>query len=135
MAIERVAVDTNLLVYAFGGMDPKGARASAALMGVDVVSVQALNEFTDVMRRKYGRDDDEIETGLRYFASLMDVVAMTERARQAGFHLARRSGLRIYDAMIVATAADSGCTRLLTEDMRHGTSFLGVAIENPFRDL
>lgn len=135
MATERVAVDTNLLVYAFGGMDAKGARASAALMGVDVVSVQALNEFTDVMRRKYGRDDDEIETGLRYFASLMDVVAMTERARQAAFHLARRSGLRIYDAMIVATAAEAGCTRLLTEDMGHGTSFLGVAIENPFRDL
>jgi predicted nucleic acid-binding protein len=37
--------------------------------------------------------------------------------------------------MIVATAAEAGCARLVTEDLGHGDSHLGVAIDNPFRDL
>lgn len=133
MATERVAVDTNILVYAFGAPDPKGERATQALGRCHAVSVQALNEFTDVMRRKYRRDFADVELGLRYFTAFLEVLPMTEQAREMAFDLARGRGLRIYDAMIVATAAEAGCTVLLSEDLGHGESHLGVRVENPFR--
>ncbi len=37
-----------------------------------------------------------------------------------------------YDALIVQAAVDSGCQRVLSEDMKHGASSGGVLIENSF---
>ncbi len=85
------------------------------------------------MRRKYRRDFADVELGLRYFTALFEVLPMTGRAREMAFDLARERGLRIYDAMILATAAEAGCTVLLSEDLGHRDSHLGVRVENPFR--
>ncbi|WP_292994765.1 hypothetical protein [Nitrosomonas sp.] len=38
------------------------------------------------------------------------------------------------DALIVAAALESGCTRLYTEDLQHGQKIDGLVIENPFID-
>lgn len=46
--------------------------------------------------------------------------------------LSRDSALSFYDALIVAAAADAGCTVLLTEDLQHGRKFGGVTVQNPF---
>ena len=34
--------------------------------------------------------------------------------------------------MLIATAAEAGCTLILTEDLRDGATFKGVSIHNPF---
>jgi predicted nucleic acid-binding protein len=40
--------------------------------------------------------------------------------------------LSFYDALIVSAAAEARCTVLLTEDLQHGSRFLGVTVQNPF---
>ena len=37
-----------------------------------------------------------------------------------------------WDALLVATAAEAGCTIVLTEDLADGTTLGGVAVHNPF---
>jgi predicted nucleic acid-binding protein len=37
-----------------------------------------------------------------------------------------------YDCLVVASALDGGCKRLLTEDLQHGQRIEGLRIENPF---
>lgn len=34
--------------------------------------------------------------------------------------------------MIVAAAEAAGCSRILSEDLSHGTSYFGITVENPF---
>ena len=46
--------------------------------------------------------------------------------------LFRSFGLNYWDALIVAAAAQSGCTHLLTEDMQHGQQIDAVTLINPF---
>jgi predicted nucleic acid-binding protein len=46
-----------------------------------------------------------------------------------------RYRLSWYDSLIVAVAATAGCRKLLTEDLRDGSTLAGVRIENPFRAL
>jgi predicted nucleic acid-binding protein len=41
--------------------------------------------------------------------------------------------ISFWDALIVAAAAAANCRVLLTEDLQHGQSLLGVRIENPLR--
>jgi predicted nucleic acid-binding protein len=57
-------LDTNILVYAFAAGDARSERAEAILTTGGVVSVQVLNEFTNVMRRKLGREWDDVLAAL-----------------------------------------------------------------------
>jgi len=54
-------VDSNVLIYAFTA-DPRAAAAQALLERGCVTSVQGLNEFTNVARRKLGMTWDEAVT-------------------------------------------------------------------------
>ena len=38
-----------------------------------------------------------------------------------------------WDALLVATAAEAGCSLILTEDMAHGAVLNDVEIHNPFQ--
>ena len=63
--------DTNILVYA-QQMDGKGDRARALLAGGGKLSVQVLNEFTAVSRRKQRRDWREIDEAVADVLTMVD---------------------------------------------------------------
>ena len=51
---------------------------------------------------------------------------------QRGLALQSRYKLSYYDALIVAAALESGCKRLLSEDLQHGLKVEKLVITNPF---
>ena len=78
-------------------------------------------------------DWPQIEFALGQFRdSLDDVVAITLTTHESAVTLARDHGLSFYDALIVATAQETGCDTLFTEDMQRGRRFGSVTIVNPF---
>src|SRR5207302_708444 len=44
--------DTNILIYAVGKNDPRASKAEALLTSGGMISIQSLNEFVSVARRK-----------------------------------------------------------------------------------
>ncbi len=56
-------LDTNVLVYAFS-TDPRTKAAEQLLAKGCLVSLQGLNEFTNVARRKLGMEWNEIRDAL-----------------------------------------------------------------------
>jgi predicted nucleic acid-binding protein len=56
-------LDSNVLVYAFT-TDPRAATAQILLERGGIVSVQGLNEFTNVARRKLGMTWEEVRNSL-----------------------------------------------------------------------
>jgi predicted nucleic acid-binding protein len=124
--------DTNILVYAqqAGG---KADRARALLAGGGKLSVQVLNEFTAVSRRKQGKEWREIREAISDLLVLVDSpLALTLDLHAAARALAEEHWLSFYDALIVASAIDAGCNVLYSEDMQHGRSIGGLATANPF---
>src|SRR3546814_5463770 len=101
-------------------------RAEALLAEGGVISVQVLNEISNVARRKMGLDWPETHALLDAVRGLLDVVPVTIDVHEAGLSLAERYRLSIYDAMIVAAARAAGCVTLWSEDMRHGLSIDGA---------
>ena len=98
-----------------------------------IASVQVLNEFVHVARRKLRHDWPQIEFALGLFrASLDDIMPITLMTHTAAVSLAREHGLSFYDALIVASAVEAGCDILYSEDMQHGRTFGGLGIVNPF---
>jgi predicted nucleic acid-binding protein len=78
--------DTNILVYAQQA-GAKAERARALLSGGGVLSVQVLNEFTAVARRKLGKEWREIGAAISDVLALVDpplgltLSCMTPRGR------------------------------------------------------
>ena len=126
-------LDTNILVYAFSDDEVKADRALSLLSEGCYISVQVLNEFANVCRRKLKLGWNEIEERLAIVKTLAsDVIPLSLDMHESAVKLACDHGFSIYDAVIVATAVASNCDELLSEDMQHGRLVLGVAIRNPF---
>jgi predicted nucleic acid-binding protein len=127
-----VFFDTNILVYAqqTGG---KADRARTLVAGGGKLSVQVLNEFTAVSRRKQSKDWREIAEAIADALTLVDPpLPLTLDLHAAARALAEDHRLSFYDALIVASAIEAGCDILYSEDMQHGRNIGGLAIVNPF---
>ncbi len=125
-------LDTNVLVYAVS-TDVRGPIARRLLRRGGVVSVQVLNEFANVARKKLGRDWPTVEEALRSFRELLDpVLPLTVATHEAAIGLAREHALPFYDALIIASALEGGCSQLLTEDLQDNRRFGRLTVRNPF---
>ena len=125
-------LDTNLLVYA-QGMNAKSEIARKVLLEGGVISVQVLNEFTSVMRRKFSLSWDEIADALEDVKTALDTVRPIDvETHSTAVELARAHGFNFYDALIIAAALEAECDQLLTEDLQAGRRIEGLAIVNPF---
>jgi predicted nucleic acid-binding protein len=126
--------DTNILVYT-ATSDAKKHRAADCLRRGGCASVQVLNEFMYVARRKLRHDWPQIEFALGLFrSSLDDIAPVTLSTHNSAVSLAREHGLSFYDALIVAAAIEANCDTLFSEDMQHGRAIGGLTIVNPFLD-
>jgi predicted nucleic acid-binding protein len=98
------------------------------------ISVQVLNEFTNVARKKWRRDWAEIAAALQIIRLHFNpIVPVTLETHQSALELASRDGLSFYDALIVAAAIEAGCDVLFSEDLQHGRMFGKLVVNNPFR--
>ena len=134
-----VFFDTNIIVYLLGDDPAKKLRSEALLSTGGVISVQVLNEFVSVVRRPPrsvipGRiaSWSEIDTVLGGLPLTCQIVSLNSVVHENARRIAEMHKLQIYDACVVASAVDAGCTVLLSEDMQNGQVIDGLTIRNPF---
>jgi predicted nucleic acid-binding protein len=128
-------LDTNILVYAFTA-DPRAARAQALLAQGCVISVQGLNEFANIARRKLGMNWQEVRDALAAIRTLCPtVLALDIDMHMDAIRIAARYGYAIFDALILAAALRARCTILWSEDMQDGAVIeRRLRIANPFSE-
>lgn len=127
-------VDSNVLVYAFT-LDERATVARAILLNRPVTSVQGLNEFANVARRKLGMDWSGIRESLAELRLLCsDVLPLGIAEHDEALRIAEQYGYRIFDSLIIASALQARSVTLWSEDMQHGMVIRGrLRIANPFR--
>lgn len=138
--------DTNVLIYAVAEGDPRSERAERLLESGGVLSVQILNEFVAVARRKILLSWEEILEALEAFRILCpSPMPITTETHETALEIARRHGFHIYDGLVVAAALEGGCAILYSEDFQDGLTIRGtkgtasekkeITIRNPFPGL
>ena len=134
MSAAEVFFDSNLLLYLFSADTAKAQRAESVIALGGTVSVQVLNEFASVARRKVRLEFPEVREALRAIRSECRVVLLDIETHELGLDIAERYQFSIYDSLIVAAALLAGCRVLYSEDLQHGQQIEGVTIRNPFRE-
>jgi predicted nucleic acid-binding protein len=126
--------DTNVLLYAVAENDPRSAQAEELLAAGGVLSVQILNEFVSVARRKILMSWSDVTEALDAFRALCpSPLPITMEIHEAALKIAEKHGYNIYDALIVAAALEAGCATLYSEDLRTGQTISAqLTIRNPF---
>lgn len=133
----RSLLDTNILVYADTGDDPRRQQRALQLIrehrlgGRAVLSVQVLQEFANVALRKLGLPPALVRERLSFYQRF-ELVPTTPALIEGALDLHVLHGLSFYDALVVQAALAGGCQRLLTEDLQHGARVKGLQIVNPF---
>jgi predicted nucleic acid-binding protein len=136
----RVALDTNILVYAegFNGI-PKKLAALELVQKLPqdsiVLPVQALGELFHVLVKKAGRPSANARKSLLSWRDSFTVVETTATAMIAATDLACEHQLSIWDSVILSAASEAGCRLLLSEDMQDGFTWSGVTVANPFASI
>jgi predicted nucleic acid-binding protein len=130
----KAFLDTNVLIYALARNDPRSIVAERLLQAGGRVSVQVLNEFVSVTRRKLTLAWPDVMAALGAVRTLCgDPIALDSAVHEDGVALAQRHRISIYDAMIVAAARSAKCEVVYTEDLQDGRIFgADLLIENPF---
>jgi predicted nucleic acid-binding protein len=125
--------DTNVILYAFGQDDTRGQVAETLLAAGGALSVQVLNEFVAVARRKLDKRWEEVRRALDILRVLCpEPVPLTFEIHERAVHIAERYRYSIFDSLIIAAALHAGASTLYTEDMRDGQAIDRLTIRNPF---
>jgi predicted nucleic acid-binding protein len=140
MSGNRRFVDTNVLVYAHddsaaGKRDQARALVEQLWQSRDgCLSVQVLQEFFVTVTRKIARPLGP-ETAKEIIAdfSRWRVHAPAAGDVLAAISIHQDTGISFWDAMIVRSAAETGCPVLYSEDLNAGQEYTGVLVENPFQ--
>ena len=138
----RAFFDTNVLVYRFDADEPlKQSRARDLLdtegrRGTLVLSTQVLQEFYVSVTRKLkkplsGQDTWQAARHLMAFHVVQVDIELISRA----ISFSQVHQVSFWDALVIQTALQAGCRRLLSEDLQDGRIIDHLEIINPFRDL
>ena len=127
--------DTNVLICALGKNEARAAKAEALLASGGMISIQSLNEFVSVARRKLGMSWKEAREFVDLICILCpDPVPISLDTHRGALAIAERYGYSIYDALIASAALEAGCKTLYSEDLQDGQIIdRQLTIRNPFR--
>lgn len=133
----RIALDTNVLAYAEGVGDEARRAATHQLLNVlpaelVVIPVQALGELFRVLTGKRGLSAKKARNAVLGWADTFDTAESTQTAMISALDIVAEHRLQIWDALMLAVAAESQCRMFLSEDLQHGFTIRGITVVNPY---
>ena len=137
---DRSFIDTNIFIYASGHHGEPQARVAQGLVEgliekqTGVISYQVIQEFLNVALKKFAvpMSLEQAQNHLVNVFRSMFIVHSSLALYHDALEIFKRYKLSWYDSLLIAAAAEAGCSILYTEDMQHGAVIRGVKIVNPF---
>lgn len=121
-------IDTNIWVYALIEAEEekeKKLKVTSFLENLKnqstiLTSVQVLNEFHWVLKRKYKIDEsiirDKVSNGI---LKITQVVPVNLQSYMNAYDIRNDYDISFWDSIIAASALENGCEYLYSEDMQH----------------
>jgi predicted nucleic acid-binding protein len=137
-----VFVDTNVFLYAFDERDPakQGVARQWLSMcwqaGIGRISTQVLNEFYNNAITKF-RATITVHQARKQVRDLRQWQPphLDTYTVDGAWALQDQFLVSYWDALIISSAQQQGCSYLLSEDLQHQQRFDNVQVINPFQTL
>lgn len=118
--ISRKAVDTNVLLYGIDLDSPDKLVIAVDLLDREpIICSQILSEFINVLLKRWKYPKDKIGMIVREVLDTCDFFPITPTTYLKSIELTEKYDFQIFDSIIVASALESGCDTLYSEDLQH----------------
>ncbi len=133
--MSKIAVDTNILLYALDDFYPEKQSISIQIIADrPFFCSQSLSEFTNVCLRRWKFPKAKVAELIKTYLQQCQYVPVTEIMLMSATRLMDKYDFQLFDAIIIASALESGCTILYSEDMNDGQVIeKSLKIVNPFK--
>ena len=130
----KIFVDTNILVYSVADDLHKRNIADNLLIDNEIViSPQVISEFVAVTLRKQILAQPKVIDYAKKFMQVFQVTVITSTTITSALDIMTKYQLAYWDSLILASALESSCTWLYTEDLQDGQRIENtLTIHNPF---
>jgi predicted nucleic acid-binding protein len=137
MSDSRFTLDSNILIYALdrlaGDRHVLAARIIARAQFTDcLLTLQSISEFYAASTRKRLVPPRLALEQATDWLTMFATAAASANAVRASLATAASGRASYWDALLLHTAAEAGCTAILTEDMADASALAGMRIVNPF---
>ena len=134
-------IDTNVFVYCFDERWPEKQERANALVshalqsGNGVISWQVIQEFLNVSTRKFvtrlepGDAKQYLDKVLHPLCHVFPDLDLYRKALE----VSGETDYSFYDALIIVSALQGGCSILYTEDLHSGHIIEKIEVVNPFK--
>jgi len=129
---DRFFIDTNLLIYYVSNDASRKAVVKDLLVDI-IISSQVITEFVAATVKKQILSFDDSVKYAKEFLDLFYLGLIDNEAILLSFKIAEQYKYSIWDSLIIASALESNCSALYTEDLQHGQIIdKKLKIINPF---
>jgi predicted nucleic acid-binding protein len=138
MSAERFTLDTNILVYAVDGREGRkrdfATHLIEASVGLDCpLALQVVGEFYAAATTKLKLDARDAAARAAQLIAGFEPFGYSFHAVRAALEEAPKGRFSYWDGVLLASAAEAGCTTIFSEDMADGARFGSIAVANPFQ--
>ena len=132
--MNNIAIDTNILLYSISKNENRKLLIAANLIDENpVIFPQNLSEFINVLVNRWKYPKENMELIVSEVLRSCTLVNTSISAYKQAFELIKKYDFQLFDAIIVASALDSGCRILFSEDMQDNLVVeKKLTIINPF---
>jgi predicted nucleic acid-binding protein len=132
-----MTADSNVFLYLWDTADvARRTIARDVLRGLKTVpsaiGLQVVGEVQNVLTRKLKQKPAEAAQHGRDLLMGFDTFAPARSNVEEALGLMARGRYQYWDALLLTTARDAGCTVMFSEDMADGSTFGPLEIVNPF---
>jgi predicted nucleic acid-binding protein len=134
---EHFTLDASILVYSVDrAAGDRHAIAKHIMRRASVrpcyLALQAISEFYAAVTRKQMMPSATAAQVARDMMDVFQTIPVSASAIRTALGSAAGGRTSYWDALLVATAAEAGCTTILTEDLADGSTLFGMRVLNPF---
>ena len=132
---DKTFLDTNILIYGYSVTEPEKQRISERITktGTTFISTQVIQEFSNVLSKKFKLSWDEIEKAINEVASNYSIIINSPDTITKACNIACKYMFSFYDSLIIPSALEADCNILYTEDLQHNQLIENkLRIINPF---
>jgi predicted nucleic acid-binding protein len=134
--VTRVALDSNVLIYAELEPESEKGRGAATLIlraaRDGVISAQVLGEYLRFVQRRVPAVFGQAVRQAAIYQAAFLTPPTTHVTIAKASEMARAHGLQLWDCVVCAASIEAGAKVLLTEDMQDGRMIDGLRLINPF---
>jgi len=134
---ENCTIDANILIYSVDPRHPTKQRVASEILTIlesreTIIATIALAEFYWALSRKRIAGARLASQHLEDMAGLFIPVSYGRDDVLAAAKLAEEGRFSFWDAVMLSSVMNAGCTVMLSEDMHDGARLGNIVVRNPF---